>query len=39
MANSTPYAGKIGRTGCQKVDAPFAVKKKAKGSVVKSKEK
>ena len=32
------YAGKIGNTGSQKVEAPYAVKTKAKGSVIKEKE-
>ena len=33
------YAGKIGHSGSQKVEAPFASEKKAKGSVTKVKEK
>lgn len=33
------YAGRIGNTGSQKVEAPFASKTKAKGSVIKNKEK
>ena len=33
------YAGKIGNSGSQKVEAPFAAKPKAKGTVIKNKEK
>ena len=33
------YAGKIGHSGSQKVEAPFASEKKAKGNVIKNKEK
>ena len=32
------YAGKIGHSGSQKVEAPFASEKKAKGSVIKDKK-
>ena len=33
------YAGKIGNGGAQKVDAPFAAKSQAKGTVTKNKAK
>lgn len=40
MAGKTcGYAGKIGNSGSQKVDAPFAAKPKAKGTVTKNKAK
>lgn len=35
---TTTYAGKIGNSGSQKVEAPFASEKKAKGSVMKEKK-
>ena len=39
MATTKSYAGKIGHSGSQKVEAPFASEKKAKGTVTKVKEK
>lgn len=33
------YNGRIGNHGSQKVEAPFGQKTKAKGSVIKNKEK
>lgn len=36
---TTGYSGKIGNSGSQKVEAPFASEKKAKGKVTKVKEK
>lgn len=35
MATSKSYAGNIGNSGSQKVEAPFASAKKAKGKVTK----